>query len=135
MTQPEALRLAEGLELRDYDCRLNDVVDELRRLHAELELQKALVAEAQAMTAKVCAENESLRADAERYRWLREADEMADALIKSDCLGVCLPQREALDSQIDAARKDGSAARESDYRRGYRHGHEQRDAEVRGALV
>ena len=27
------------------------------------------------------------------------------------------------------------AARESEYRRGYRHGYEQRDAEVRGALV
>jgi len=27
------------------------------------------------------------------------------------------------------------AARESEYRRGYRHGYEQRDAEVRGAMA
>jgi multidrug resistance efflux pump len=47
--------------------------DDLTHLEAELELQKALVAEAQAMTAKVCAENEALRADAERYRWLFSA--------------------------------------------------------------
>jgi len=35
--------------------------------------------------------------------------------------------------QADSVLED--AARESEYRRGYRHGYEQRDAEVRGALV
>ena len=72
--KPEALRLADDLESIwcDEICALeNNAANELRRLHEELDLQKALVAEAQAMTAKVCAENEALRADAERYRWLR----------------------------------------------------------------
>lgn len=88
--QPEALRLANAIQCVDSACKcsMNLAAAELRLLHAE---------------------NEALLADAERYRWLREADEMADALIKSDCRGVYLPQREALDSQIDAARKEGDA--------------------------
>ena len=35
--------------------------------------------------------------------------------------------------QADRVQED--AARESEYRRGYRHGYEQRDAEVRGAMA
>ena len=35
--------------------------------------------------------------------------------------------------QADSVQED--AARESEYRRGYRHGYEQRDAEVRGAMA
>ena len=69
--KPEPLRLADALQqqavweghygpsyLRDL---LPQAAAELRRLHEKLELQKALVAEAQAMAAKVCAENEALR--------------------------------------------------------------------------
>jgi len=36
-------------------------------------------------------------------------------------------------AQADSVQED--AARESEYRRGYRHGYEQRDAEVRGAMA
>lgn len=53
MTQPEALRLADEM-LNYWNERGPDaeaVAAELRRLHAE---------------------NEALRADAERYRWLRD---------------------------------------------------------------
>jgi hypothetical protein len=39
--------------------------------------------------------------DAARYRWLRE-HEGADGLIRSDCRGLYLPQRDALDSAVDA---------------------------------
>ena len=42
----------------------------------------------------------------------------------------------ALESErmkAESAQED--AARESEYRRGYRHGYEQRDAEVRGAMA
>lgn len=35
--QPTALRLAEQIEARDYECHLNNVVAELRRLHEENE--------------------------------------------------------------------------------------------------
>jgi hypothetical protein len=56
MTQPEALRLAERLERYDatrsgYAKHCSLAAAELRRLHEV---------------------NESLRADAERYRWLRK---------------------------------------------------------------
>ena len=37
-------------------------------------------------------------------------------------------------AQADSGVQD-DAARESEYRRGYRHGYEQRDAEVRGAMA
>lgn len=45
-------------------------------------------------------ENAELRKDAERYRRIRESDD-ADVLIKSDCRGLYLPQREALDTAVD----------------------------------
>ena len=62
------LDLAELLE-QNALMPLDDVAAaELRRLHAEVELQKALVAEAQEMTATVCAENEELRYDREELR-------------------------------------------------------------------
>jgi hypothetical protein len=49
--QPTALRLADALEVRGFLGTLAwNAADELRRLHAEVE---------------------ALRADAERYRWLR----------------------------------------------------------------
>ena len=39
----------------------------------------------------------------------------------------------SVSAQSDSVQED--AARESEYRRGYRHGYEQRDAEVRGAMA
>jgi hypothetical protein len=38
-------------------------------------------------------------------------------------------------ARVQAASVLEDAAQESEYRRGYRHGYEQRDAEVRGALA
>lgn len=70
-TKPEALLLHRellylaaknaGTARERMFAALTKSAAELYRQHEELELQKALVAEAQAMTAKVCAENESLR--------------------------------------------------------------------------
>lgn len=45
-------------------------------------------------------EIEGLRKDAERYRRLRW-NESVDDLIRSDCRGLYLPQRDALDSAVD----------------------------------
>lgn len=59
---PEPLRLAALLKKTSQGPLHGKAADCLERLHAELELQRALVAEAQAMTAKVCAENEELKA-------------------------------------------------------------------------
>ena len=42
---------------------------------------------------------------------------------------LATPPAKAADSVLE------DAAQESEYRRGYRHGYEQRDAEVRGALA
>ena len=43
------------------------------------------------------------------------------------------PQPSPTTHPADSVQED--AARESEYRRGYRHGYEQRDAEVRGAMA
>lgn len=148
--QPDAIRMADLLE------RMPDIfkhpIDkmaaaELRRLHAELErksdaiqklwkerdalrdeleLQKALAAEAQAMAAELLDENEVLRANAHA-----EARALFDAGWKA-CARFCGRKDAVFDGIVgnegcqqfekafSSARKDGSA---------------QRDAEVRGALV
>lgn len=46
---------------------------------------------------------EALRNDAERYRFLRVWGEIDAALMRFDCRGVCIIQREAMDTAIDAA--------------------------------
>jgi type I site-specific restriction endonuclease len=66
------LALADALIADDARSTRWEAADELRRLHAEVELQKALVAEAQEMAAKVCAENEELRYDREELRKIAE---------------------------------------------------------------
>lgn len=45
------------------------------------------------------------RVDAERYRWIRDSGK-ADDLIRSDCRGLYLPEKHALDAAVDAARKE-----------------------------
>ena len=59
--QPNALRLADALDVGIYDAAMARTMDqaaaELRRLHAL---------------------NEALRADAERYRWLRDVASGSD---------------------------------------------------------
>ena len=57
--------------------------------------------------------------------WPESRREIVDAVV--DLLTT--PAAQAADSVLE------DAARESEYRRGYRHGYEQRDAEVRGALA
>ena len=48
--------------------------------------------------------------------------------------GLLAPAIEALERGTPPAAQE-DASRESEYRRGYLHGYEQRDAEVRGALA
>lgn len=85
-TQPEALRLAAQLEDTE-GVRLHllpYVAAELRRLHAEVE---------------------SLRTDAERYRWLRDK---GDSIAVCDCAsdGEWIPLHpKNIDATIDAAMK------------------------------
>lgn len=61
MTQPEALRLADLLEMGSIWQDQERAATELRRLHAELERCKTVCA----------ATAEGWRVDAERYRYLR----------------------------------------------------------------
>ena len=53
--------------------------------------------------------------------------------VNVDDLGRIFASYRAARAPADSVLED--AARESEYRRGYRHGYEQRDAEVRGALA
>jgi hypothetical protein len=96
MKQPEALRLAALIQSR-YGNDINDeAAAELRRLHAE---------------------NEKLRADAERYRWLRGEVQgphtpLAQVVwkrrnIRESGDWTNLSDGQALDAAIDAARKEG----------------------------
>ena len=141
--KPEALRLASELVWVKHtaDWTVCDEASiELRRLHAELELQTALVAEAQAMTAKVCAENEALqfklesqtaatqaaahsnealRADEGRYRFIRGGGAYIESVGSEIYMATdvgCKYYADLrdmdldIDAAIDAARKEGSAA-------------------------
>ena len=83
--QPEALRLADEFDWWvsrgiTIEPRLYDAAAELRRLHAE---------------------NEALRKDAERYRWLRES-KCPMAVVSEDCLVLGMSY---MDAAIDAAMK------------------------------
>lgn len=99
--QPEALRLAELIDDHapiDFDGHLAQAAAELRRLHAE---------------------NEALRKDAERYRWLRETrfiwgDFRHISGVNPTAVGLefgwfptdaAKPARADLDAAIDAAMK------------------------------
>lgn len=120
---------------------------------AEWEEKKKKAAEA-----STAAEEQKRRADAydqlvERVKELEEAckhcedllmrheincingEEIADtalAMLRA-ALSKARPNTAEGEAQADSGLKD--AARESEYQRGYRHGYEQRDAEVRGLLA
>lgn len=81
-TQPEALRLADALRDATYllSVERKATESELRRLHAE---------------------NKALRADAERYRWLR--DNPWPPVLEADIL---LHRNARWDAEIDAAMKE-----------------------------
>jgi hypothetical protein len=83
-TQPTALRLADALDavITPYSLE-SKAAAELRRLHAEVE---------------------ALRADAGRYRWLRENSTEYSLTQKDSFGGRELMGWEALDAAIDAAR-------------------------------
>jgi hypothetical protein len=83
MITPEALRLAGRIEYPQFvltpETR-DAAAAELRRQHAEIERLTAALDEARAERSvaylafeQVTAERDALRADAERYRWLRNA--------------------------------------------------------------
>jgi hypothetical protein len=82
-TQPTALRMADSLDKfsNPWD---KEVASELRRLYAEVE---------------------RLRVDAERYRFIRDAD-------RSDCITpeLSLYAMESLDEYVDAAMEDEARA-------------------------
>ena len=64
--QPEALRLADDMSLSYHSqTQKNEIATELRRQHDEIEQLKA--------------ERDALKADAERYRWLRDTFAAAKA--------------------------------------------------------
>lgn len=84
MTQPTALFLADILEDAGKPADIAEkCAAELRRLYAE---------------------NEALRKDAERYRFIRDAD-------RSDCITpeLALYAMESLDEYVDAAMDDEAA--------------------------
>jgi hypothetical protein len=82
-TQPTALQMADSLDKfsNPWD---KEVASELRRLYAEVE---------------------RLRVDAERYRFIRDAD-------RSDCITpeLSLYAMECLDEYVDAAMEDEARA-------------------------
>lgn len=93
--QPEALRLADALDNgwcpQESPKEMLDAAAELRRL------------------AGVEAERDALRADAERYRWLRKYLSTKDMPILCGRGVRDEPdERDAIDAAIDAATKGGS---------------------------
>lgn len=67
--------------------------------------------------------------------WEQEAKNCWKALeeMHERLMAAAAPQPSPTAQAADSVQED--AARESEYRRGYRHGYEQRDAEVRGAMA
>ena len=90
--QPEALRLAAELDCeKPYYNVSEEAAAELRRQHSEIEALKA--------------ERDALRADAERYQWLRDWKGATHDIVPTtgrygDRAILC----EELDAAIDAAR-------------------------------
>lgn len=71
-------------------------------------------------------DNQACGAAAAELRRLHGYCQELEAQVIRDCM---IHVQNPADSVLE------DAAQESDYRRGYRHGYEQRDAEVRGALA
>lgn len=75
--------------------------------HLTAEAADALTAQA-ATIAEQAAQIEALRADAERYRWLRDEDD--DPCLSLVDLFTTTGKREDVDAAIDAAMQSGKAA-------------------------
>ena len=74
--QPDALVLADALEKDKWNVlavTLQEAADELRLLHSINEQLRNQNTELDAACAKLEAENEALKADALRYRWVRDS--------------------------------------------------------------
>lgn len=119
MSTPDALRLADRLDANLGDTR-KPAAAELRRQHAEIDRLEQysahceeVIAAHNAVGARQEAEIERLRADAARYRWLRDNTEGAWAICEwaddSDGIGFYRDSRKpgtVVDSAIDAAMRD-----------------------------
>ena len=67
------------------------------------------------------------------YAWYSDRPEEGSEFLGAAMDGDSLSGIDAARASTECVQED--AARESEYRRGYRHGYEQRDAEVRGAMA
>lgn len=92
MSKPEALRLADLCNKDGYMTNIerSQIEEELRRLHAEVEALKAesieqckIIGGSAETELRLRAENEALRKDAERYRWLMRSNIDAGAFVFS----------------------------------------------------
>ena len=77
-----------------------ELADELQR-HV---LRKGLTFEASAMLRQQVEQIDALKADAERYRWLRHGDN-DDAVLRYSAYSTWILRNEELDAAIDAARE------------------------------
>ena len=102
-TQPEALRLADALEVDKWHISAvtaQSAADELRRLHAvEADFHMAYRMKCDAQTKVLHAQGDALRADAERYRYL-----LGHAR-RIDVAGWSISHMEQLSARIDKARE------------------------------
>lgn len=104
-TQSEALRLAALLQ-----CGADDP---MWILHCEM--LKKTVGDAAAELRRLDAENKALRADAERYRWLRDEGRFNDFRVEQKTNGwMKTHSRATLDAAIDAALAAQAAAKTGD---------------------
>lgn len=95
-----AFRVYDGakVEYVPHEIRMEDVTLQFNYTNWAAAIGKAV----QDAVLAARAPADSVLEDAARYRWIRES-ERADSLIQSDCRGVFLPQRHALDAAIDTA--------------------------------
>lgn len=87
----------------DPDLVLADCLAEIRRLRAELQNAAKAALDAVALSCEKEREADALRVDAERYRWLRNADNYPNPIGGFwNCLGET-SEPEEMDEYIDAA--------------------------------
>lgn len=103
--------LIERLREGGCDDTLNGLVDDTKRIRlsereAVAAIQTLVMEAADALTAQA-REIEALRADAERYRWLRDEDD--DPCVSLPQLFTETGKPEDVDAAIDAAMQSGKA--------------------------
>jgi hypothetical protein len=110
MSTPDALHLRElaeeGAALNSEEQPEREVCDGLLWALAEIERLRGIVPEVlERLNDELCAENERLRADAARYRWLRDEE---GALSSFTAAYFNTQTADQLDSAIDAAMRDAT---------------------------